>query len=384
MRRRYVSFDVAAGAIAAIAVASAFAFACASFSGSTTPSDDGGAPDDGGSGAPEAAVDAPPDAPDDAGGPHVLYVMGGLVESDASAVATDEVFAATIAADGTLGAWEAAPKLPAPLTGAVAVALGDDVELVGGSAAYAMYGSGVLRSADPRSGWTATTSLPDGRYFFGAASDGAHIVVAAGKSQNNGDFPPVLVGTPGMVGIASWTGTKPYEDSLLVPGAAASNGIVVLAGGLDMTNARGEVRTAKIADLLTGGDAGANAPFGNTKFLSTPVAGLGLAIAAGHVYAIGGVSMSTQAQSIVQVATLGADGALGDFAPSTPLPQPRSTPCATSAGRFVYVIGGNVGPTLTPAYDSVYVGTVASDGTLVWATTTPLPSGRSFSACLAR
>lgn len=90
----------------------------------------------------------------------------------------------------------------------------------------------------------------------------------------------------------------------------------------------------------------------------------------GAVYVIGGLDPSGAATSTVYYAPLGSTGAVGVWATTTALPQPRYALGAAVFRGHLYVAGGNDG-TDTPTA-TVYSAPINSDGSLgAWSTTLP-------------
>jgi hypothetical protein len=104
----------------------------------------------------------------------------------------------------------------------------------------------------------------------------------------------------------------------------------------------------------------------------TPRRNHAAAVHGDFLYILGGFSGEHEAD--VQVARI-EDGSIDAWAPATPLPMPWWSHTAAAHDGFLYVIGGNHEP--GPFSSSVMVAPIAADGSLgEWSESRPLPGAR--------
>ncbi len=122
-----------------------------------------------------------------------LYVAGGEFAGASDSCAKDQVLYAKVNADGSLGAWTATTSLGAQPTGAVLVASGAHLYLVGGTAAYGDKSQGddvgsVLEAdihADGSLGvWQRVGYLPDQRFNHSVGVVAGKLLVFGGLVMN--------------------------------------------------------------------------------------------------------------------------------------------------------------------------------------------------------
>lgn len=108
-------------------------------------------------------------------------------------------------------------------------------------------------------------------------------------------------------------------------------------------------------------------------------------IEGGHAYLIGGTQAENEivTQPEVYVAQLGTNDTLGTWATTAPLPKALSRVTAAASNGFIYALGGIVAHGGTTIQKSVFVGTIAADGTITaWAAGPDLPGPRAAGAAV--
>jgi len=182
-----------------------------------------------------------------------LYVIGG---SDASGAPTTTVYSITVDNDGNIGEWktEDALALPAPRTGASAVALSDGIAVMGGADANGPTKS-VWKSQQDKAGalgaWADQQPLYE-ENVGGAAVHVGDVIFVIGGRNASGD--PVATVQQGLVGGPDATTTDPNaitaswrvsdQTNLPAPRANVSaftaNGGIYVQGGSDAGGARAD------------------------------------------------------------------------------------------------------------------------------------------------
>lgn len=159
--------------------------------------------------------------------------------------------------------------------------------------------------------------------------------------------------------------------------AAAANGYIYAFGGGDMVNVR--QTSVFYAPIRADGSLGL---WQATEPLPAPRANVGGVAARGYLYAIGGDESESEARATVFYAPLDpVDGHVGPWTATTPLPAARASHVAVTDSSTIYVIGGWT----TLATSEVLYSRIGDDGQLgAWDSTEPLLSPRHrHSAVLA-
>lgn len=247
--------------------------------------------------------------------------------------------------------WGAFTPMTSPRQGLVAAAAEDRLYAIGGDGTFT---DEYFEFATGR--WARFTSslryMGDNLYFMGGVTVATQTIVLGGIAGKEGApcsegmVLPLETGMPPRAPSAYLA--LPNSVSLYGMGMAALNGKVYVAGGRskDVVGSGHYVFTD-----LTPPDA--NNPGSLSRLASSlvsltyPRAGLGLAAAAGKLYAIGGYTMATlaevlTAQNTVQVYTPGASSwiATGDNGGPAAMPTKRFNFGTAVVNDRIYVMGG--------------------------------------------
>lgn len=179
------------------------------------------------------------------------------------------------------------------------------------------------------------------------------------------------INTCGVVdGVGAWSWMPGIGGNRTGHGAAASNGVLYLTGGVS-SQAMG-YSDVQMLRLLEDGRPEAPTPatplptirYGHTSFIHS-----------NRLYLVAGYDGSASAASTL-FAPIQPDGTLGAWIATTPTPLALHAPGVAVHGDFAYVAGGT-GPG-TAKQRGVYRATIAADGTLgSWSTMALLPANRS-------
>lgn len=373
---------------AALALAMVVPLACSDFDAAQDTAD--ASPVDaasGSDGAADAAV--PPDAA--LSRAKTLYVFGGGTSVALVEKPVFEAYAASILADGSLGAWERAPALdvgrlhmatiavpngPLVIAGGNGVSLGEDA-----SANFTFARDDVsVTGGDPLASWTGGPALGAGKGRWAA-----HGTFAAGQVFVGGGFLSGDAFTD-TVFAADVTGTplalQPWRPAGNLPVAAAHHRLVALGsrlyaiGGAVQGDGGETARTeTSMTTIGAGGMLGPWEPAGNLPF---PRKGFGVLEDGNRVFVIGGHDGASPSPSVL-VGLPEATQRL-TWQESTPMKHMREHACVVRANGLLYVLGGSddSGPK-----SAVEVG-VVSGTSIQWRETTALPGTRSAFGCMAR
>jgi hypothetical protein len=257
-------------------------------------------------------------------------VIGGNHMEASGFVKTDEIHAARLAADGTLGPWHVAGHTPSPVS--------------------------------------ECTATSDGTKLY--VIDGLYDV-----ETDRGQVYTAQLDTSGMLSPLTSMGALPAGV------VAISSEATVHAGSLLVMDTR-------VPDPQTPGDMGA------TVTLRTPLANMAwstddwnigfrsqaqYAFDDTHAYTLGGYhDPAVGAVTDVFVAPIGATGAIGASTPATSLPMPIGWGEAAVVDQWLFVVGGRAAAFGSGGTTTVIAAPLAADGTVgAWTAKPALPMPRT-------
>lgn len=281
-----------------------------------------------------------------------LYIAGG-----ASSGPKSGVYSSLIGTGGTLGPWQTLHSLPQPLYNHAGVLQSGFAVILGGENAngpQATVYSAPIQAGGKIGNWSSTTALPAGIYDEGAVASGGFIWSIGGFFA--GDVPQSTVYSAAQSGgtVGNWTAQTPLPVALGEVGTVTANGYIYVLGGHAASGA--PVNTVYAAKI------GANGAIGNWASLTAlPQArkDLGVAVSPdGYLWATGGYNSSNHATNTVYRAPLNADGTIGTWLSLTPLPASVAEHTLTVAQSDLFVAGNKIGARTASAkiYDAPYAG----------------------------
>ena len=284
-------------------------------------------------------------------------------------------------ATGEVDAWQPGPPLPVARANHCAVAIDDWVLAIGGNHADGMGGfvttdeidAAQLQPDGTLGPWQVAGHLPSAASECTATSDGRTLYVIDGLYANTADGGQVWSATLDDSGVLS-----PLASLGALPAGvvAISSGAAVRAGNLVVAHSRlpadgdaTETVRAQLSAFAWTTDAW-NIPFR---------AQASYAFTADHAYALGGYhDPAAGALADTFVGSLAADGAVSGVTPATPLPIPVAFGEAAAVDHWMFVAGGRANVFGGAASSSVYAAPLAADGTLgAWQPATALPAART-------
>jgi hypothetical protein len=216
----------------------------------------------------------------------------------------------------------------------------------------------------PPGAWGSTTVLPNN-------SCGDAAVVSSGTvylfESNLGTYYAV----PNANGsISNWSSTAAFTNkSISFYAGGANNGYIYAMGGQDGTNSTSAVSYAK---------PNADGSIGNwssTKPMPDRLNSFSSAVYGGYIYTTGGeklpISTGFYATTSVYYAKPNADGSIGNWSSTTPLPANYAQHAAAAYGDYLYVTGGYNGT--GNRNDVIYAPINATGSIGNWTSTTNLP-----------
>jgi len=254
-----------------------------------------------------------------------ILVIGGNHEQGEGFVKTDEIHAAQLSSDGTLGPWQLAGRTPSPVSECSAAGDGRTLYIVDG-----IYD----READAR-------------HVFTAELDDAGML---GALASMATLPQIAISSEATV----------HADQLLM-----MDTVLPVDGDQTVT-----LRTS-----TAGGGAWITDDW-KIGFRAQSQ----YAFAADFAYTLGGYKgdAGNPVTDEVFVAPLGADGAIGATRPTTKLPAPTAFGEAIAVDDFVFLVGGRAQVFGAEASSAVFAAPIEADGSLgAWITLPPLPLGRT-------
>ena len=211
--------------------------------------------------------------------------------------------------------------------------------------------------------WSSTTDLPEARSRLGAVFNDGFVYLLGGVGPNGVPATTTSfvapVGADGTVG--PWSTTTPLPGPRRTIRPAVWNDVIYLAGGNDGNNFQSTVYYARLnADGTIG-------PWTGTTALPGPSTAHSTVAYNGYLYVVGG-NTGTTCVSTVSYARINADGTLGAWTTTSPLPAARcgNVEAVTVANGVMYAAGGFDNADVTTA---VFYAPVNADGTLgAWQT----------------
>ncbi len=178
---------------------------------------------------------------------------------------------------------------------------------------------------------------------------------------------PASAQTGGNPTLQPWSSTTSLPEGRSRNGAAFNDGYLYLAGGV---NAGGTISTVSYAPVNANGTVG---PWTNTTPLPAARRTVKPAVWNDFIYLVGG-NDGGAFQATSYVAPLNANGTIGAWTTTTPLPAPQTSHATVANNGYLYVVGGNTG---TTCVTTVRYTPINANGTLgAWTTTSALPGPR--------
>lgn len=230
--------------------------------------------------------------------------------------------------------------------------------------------------------WTKISNAVFFRYSHATVAVSDHLYVLGGHAGSgfSTQYLDTVVGAPinGDGGLGT-----PFEVTSLPTarhslGAAAYDGRIYVVGG---NTGMGSLNSVLVADVNADGTLGA---WTATTPLPTPMlTSMGVAVFSNRLYVVGGTGLSSQPMASVFFAPIQSDGTLGSWTTSTALPSARTSVSAVAWDGYLYALGGynyTLGGTLT----EVLVAPIAADGSVgQWSGVASLPAPRAMHAAVA-
>ena len=182
------------------------------------------------------------------------------------------------------------------------------------------------------------------------------------------DFPITFsVATAGGGGTGAWSSGTGLPQPRSGNGAVSGNGFLYVIGGIDGSNT--VTSTVYFARANANGTVGT---WGTTT--PVPIRSIRPVFYNGYIYLTGGTSDGGTLFATVYYAPVRSDGTLGAWATTTALPQAQISHTTFATNGFLYVVGGSVGPTCVT---TVRYAPINANGTIgAWTTTSALPEAR--------
>ena len=289
----------------------------------------------------------------------------GLISTAQDRITRDRVTA------GTVGSWTSSTALPALRSWHVSVAYNGFVYAIGGMDGFSNVGDvfvAPLNANGSVGAWTSTTALPSARRIPTSVAYNGFLYVIAGDSNTARESAVLVapINTDGTLG--SWTATTALPTGLAGPTSVAYNGFLYVLGGNNTSfSVSTEVLFAPIHADGSIGNWNTSSPLPTGCDLHASVA------YNGYIYAMGGEINSGDVLADVVVAPLNANGSVGTWTSTTPLTSGRVGLVSAAYNGFIYAIGGYG----TDYLDEVLVAPFNADGSVgTWTSTSALPSGR--------
>lgn len=272
-----------------------------------------------------------------------LYVLGGIQDNSNELSSVER---ALLAADGSVGPWASGQDLPEVMAGHMIATVDRTVVITGGyrkgpvlsnkSEVATILADGTL------SPWVEGPKMSVGRFHHGMVAWKDSVYVVGGLTGNNTDSTPVVeravVAADGSLG--AWSALTPLPEQRSHFGLAVWEGALYLTAGLtgDPAGAHEDLKDVLRAAILDDGSIGDWTPAGELPAkLGTHASFAHL----GYLYVLGGVENNSMNTDHVRRAPIGADGTVGVWEDTLPLPAAHAHAHQTPVhAGFVYSAGG--------------------------------------------
>ncbi|MBC7543509.1 MAG: hypothetical protein H7338_12345 [Candidatus Sericytochromatia bacterium] len=329
-----------------------------------------------------------------------LLVIGG---SNGSA-AQSTVYQATYT-NGQIGAWQVGPPLPKLMLGQACVSVAGTATTLGGSNATDTF-SDVYQLINGT--WTVSNALAGSRFGMASAATASQVYLLGGQNAGQGILgsvlaaaiggPPSPTPTPTPVPPPTLTPTPlPSPTPTPVPTATPATGQRFQVSGNLPQAAVWAGAAVKGTTLYVSGGTNGSQSFTDVwsspiqqpwvwqarTALPVPTEGHGFAVVGNYTYVVGGWGRGSAPRATVYRALINADGSLGSWQTTTPLPQGRAFHRLVVDNDRLVVIGGwNPGYAATT---TVWTATVDASGNVsAWLAGPDLPERRvRAGACYA-
>lgn len=271
-----------------------------------------------------------------------VVVIGGNHAAGSGFVKTDEIDAARLAADGTLGPWQVAGHTPSPVSECTATSDGRHLYIVDGLYDTPTDAGRILTADLDASGHlgllVSLGALPGG--VVAIASDATvhdgTLLVMNSRLPMDGDT-TVTLRTPAAEAPV-WT-TDDWHINFRAQAQYAFTASFAYALGGYHDPAVGALADAYVAPIGAGGTVGTPVM---TTALYTPTAFGEAAAVDGWLFVTGGRAQVFGAggTTTVLAAPIAADGTLGAWTPATALPVARTNHAMVLVGDFLVIAGG--------------------------------------------
>ncbi|MBJ8345960.1 kelch repeat-containing protein [Antrihabitans sp. YC2-6] len=235
------------------------------------------------------------------------------------------------------GVWVDLAKLPEPRAAGAAVVIDDKIVVLGGQ----NQDKQLSVSADVFDGttWTTVPGMPTPREHVAAATDGKFVYAVGGRDLSADKNTAALEAFD--LTTNAWTVLPPMPTARGGLGAAYADGRIVTVGGEEPTRVLG---TAEAYDI-------ASRTWSELPPLHTPRHGLSVAAVGNWIYAFGGATRPTHAESTATAEALALPARLpqpaADWRPLKDARIARQQSATTMADGTIWVFGGldNAGST---------------------------------------
>lgn len=286
--------------------------------------------------------------------------------------------------ESPLGTWKDEDQLPVSRYSHATVTDGNSIYALGGIAGSTERSDSWGARLSPGGfggieAWVEGASMPSSRRSFGAAIHGGFVYAIAGRTSDTTESEDVLASPIDSNGILGpWTASSPLPGGIRCHSVVQSGNQVYVVGG--KANGAGAV------DVVIGTMANGAIEWRPGSKMTSPRFCHSAVVAGGYLYAIGGCpagstgcpgrDLTDDVTASVEFAKIEADGSLGPFQPTTPLPAERWHHTAAGNAHYVVVVGGH---TKTEGNTStVLVTHVNPDGSLgPWRESAAFPRGSS-------
>ncbi|MHB8443381.1 MAG: hypothetical protein ACYDAS_03390, partial [Patescibacteria group bacterium] len=295
-----------------------------------------------------------------------VYEIGGCGNTTCPKATVDY---APINANGTLEAWQGTISLPVATYSLTSVEYNGYVYEIGGCCSVSTVDYAPINANGTLGSWTATTSLPSATGNATAVVYNGYVYEIGGYNGGSAistvDYAPI--NSNGTLG--SWIATTSLPTATQFATSVVYNGYVYEIGGCPTTCPTSTVEYATINANGTLGSWIATTSLPAVTEYATSV------VYNGYVYEIGGYNGGS-AISTVDYAPINANGTIGAWTATASLSSAIDQSTSVVYNGYVYEIGGQTSAGVVPTVDYAPINANGTIGT--WSSTNPLPMATRF------
>jgi hypothetical protein len=286
-----------------------------------------------------------------------VYLLGGV--KDRSEFHRESWYAA-VGADGTLGTWTETTAMPAAVGGHAVAVVGNRVILIGGRdrtlANLDIVHVGAVAADGTIGAWEAGPTLPGGRFHSVAVVNGRWLYVIGGIETGAAIDSVLRIELKDDGGFGAWQEAGKLPAPRSHHAALVHDGALYVLGGLSGDPMRSSSETHADVWRAPLGSDGSLGAWETLASLPNRTSAMAAAAIGGSIFVVGGIEGSAYYSEHVRRAEIQADGSIAAWSEASDLPVGRAhVHQLPIVGERVFSLGGS---TRNGSIETVVVGTL--------------------------